>query len=79
LVVTTPIPGSTGTLRFSRDTGTWTRSEQVYATYGFAPGAVVPTTELILAHQHHEDLPEVERVLADAVATGRPHPVAPDP
>lgn len=71
--MTTSIPGSTGTFHFSRDTRTWTWSEQVYAIYGFAPGAVLPTTELILAHQHPEDRAEVERVLTEAIETGTPH------
>lgn len=71
--MTTSIPGSTGTFHFSRDTGTWTWSEQVYAIYGFAPGAVVPTTELILAHQHPEDRAAVEQVLTEAIETGTPH------
>ena len=71
--MTTSIPRSTGTFHFSRGTGTWTWSEQVYAIYGFAPGAVLPTTQLILAHQHPEDRAEVEQVLADAFETGTPH------
>jgi hypothetical protein len=71
--VTTSIPGSTGTFHFSCGSRTWTWSEQVYAIYGFAPGAVVPTTELILAHQHPEDRAEVAQVLGDAIETGRPH------
>ena len=71
--MTTSIPGPTGTFHFSRGTGTWTWSEQVYAIYGFAPGSVLPTTALILAHQHPEDRAEVEQVLADAFETGTPH------
>lgn len=71
--MTTSIPGSTGTFHFSRGTGTWTWSEQVYAIYGFAPGAVLPTTELILAHLHPEDRAAVEQVLAEAIGTGTPH------
>ena len=71
--MTTSIPRATGSFHFSRDTGTWTWSEQVYGIYGFAPGDVVPTTELILAHQHPEDRAEVEQILADAVETGTPH------
>jgi len=71
--VTTSTPGAAGTFHFSRDSGTWTWSDELYAIYGFAPGDVVPTTELIVAHQHPEDRAEVERVLADALATGRPH------
>ncbi len=70
--MTTSTPGAAGTFHFSRDAGTWMWSDEVYAIHGFAPGDVVPTTELVLAHQHPEDRAEVEQVLADALATGRP-------
>lgn len=73
--MTTSIPGPAGTFHFARRTGTWTWSEQVYAIYGFTPGDVVPTTELILSHQHPEDRGEVRQLLEDALETGRPHSV----
>jgi hypothetical protein len=73
--VTTSIPGPTGTFHFARATGTWTWSEQTFSIYGFAPGDVVPTTELVLSHQHPEDRAEVERLLAEVIETGRPHSV----
>ena len=70
--MTTSIPGSTGAFSFSRSSGTWTWSEQVYAIFGFTPGDVVPTTELMLSHQHPEDRAAVERLLSDTIETGRP-------
>jgi hypothetical protein len=73
--VTTSIPGSPGTFRFSRSTNTWTWSEQLCTTFGFAPGDVVPTQELILSHQHPEDRAAVQQVLDDTLATGRPRSV----
>jgi len=43
--------------RFSYDvpTDTWWWSTSLYTVYGFAPGEVVPTTALMLAHQHPDD------------------------
>lgn len=73
--MTTSIPGPTGTFHFARDTGTWTWSEETFSIYGFAPGDVVPTTELVLSHQHPEDRAEVERLLTEALESGRPHSV----
>jgi hypothetical protein len=73
--VTTSIPGSTGTFRFSRSTRAWTWSEQLYTTFGFVPGDVVPTQDLMLSHQHPEDRAAVQQVLEDTLASGRPHSV----
>jgi hypothetical protein len=70
--VTTSIPGATGRFHYAHASETWTWSEQVYDIYGFAPGDVVPTTELILSHQHPDDRAEVERLLQRALTTGRP-------
>ena len=73
--MTTSIPGFTGTFSFSRSTAAWTWSEQLYSTFGFGPGDVVPTHELVLSHQHPEDRAAVQQVLQDALDTGRPHSV----
>jgi hypothetical protein len=40
--------------------------------HGFAPGEVVPTTELVLSHKHPEDRERVDHVLRNAAATGQP-------
>jgi hypothetical protein len=71
--VTTSIPGSTGAYSFARASATWTWSEQVFAIFGFTPGDVVPTTDLVLSHQHPEDRADVERLLSDVAETGRPY------
>jgi hypothetical protein len=64
--------GATGTFRFAADTLTWTWSDEVYAVYGFAPGDVVPTTELVLSHQHPDDRADVEQFFAEALEGGPP-------
>lgn len=60
-----------GAFHLALPSGTWTWSEQTYAIYGFAAGDVVPTTELMLSHQHPDDRPVVEAFLVEAVETGR--------
>jgi hypothetical protein len=69
--VTTSTPGTTGTFQFDPASGVWRWSEEVFALYGFAPGDVVPTTELVLSHQHPEDRAEVARFLRAVVEDGR--------
>ena len=70
--MTTSDPGLTGSFHYARATGAWTWAEQLYTIFGFDPGDVVPTLDLILVHQHLEDRAEVEAQLDDAIATGRP-------
>lgn len=72
--MTTSIPGSSGSFHFVRASGSWTWSDQVYALFGFTPGDVVPTTDLVLSHQHPDDRPEIEQLLLlDAIEIGRPY------
>ena len=50
----------------------WWWSDEVYAIHGLAPGEVVPTTELLLAHKVLDDLEGCRSVLASAkVRPGR--------
>lgn len=51
----------------------WTWSDELYAMHGFAPGEVVPTTELLLAHKHPDDLAHAVEVIEHALATGEPY------
>ncbi len=50
----------------------WWWSDEVYVMHGFAPGEVVPTTPLVLAHKHPEDRERVARALARAARSGEP-------
>jgi hypothetical protein len=70
--MTTSAPGLTGSFHYARATGAWTWSDQLYTIFGFEPGDVVPTLDLVLVHQHLEDRADVEAQLDDAIATGRP-------
>jgi hypothetical protein len=46
-------------------------SDGMYELHALAPGDVVPTLALVLAHQHPEDRPRVAELLAGAAAEGR--------
>ncbi|PVU81141.1 hypothetical protein DDP54_17520 [Cellulomonas sp. WB94] len=50
-----------GTVRAQGDVWTW--SDSVYAMHGFAPGEVVPTAEVMLAHCHAADRDRLAAVL----------------
>lgn len=49
----------TGTFDWDPQGRRWCWSDQMFALYGFEPGEVVPTTEVLLAHQ---DLPSREHL-----------------
>lgn len=48
----------------------WSWSEEMYVIHGFAPGDVVPTTELLLAHKHPDDRAKAEGVVHRFLSTG---------
>jgi len=61
-----------GRYRYDLATEEWWWSDETYRIHGFEPGDVVPTTALMLAHKHPEDLPSVPRATAYVAATGKP-------
>ncbi|MEU2198536.1 PAS and ANTAR domain-containing protein [Isoptericola sp. NPDC019482] len=65
----TPLTGSYGCLLPEE---TWWWSEGTFLVHGFEPGEVVPSTALVLAHQHPDDRERVQRLLAAARRTGAP-------
>lgn len=50
----------------------WWWSPDMFALHGFAPGEVVPTTRLALAHKHPDDLDRATRVFEAATTGGTP-------
>lgn len=51
-----PIPaGVTGSFHYTVPTRAWWWSDSVYRIHGFEPGAVVPTPDLVAAHQHPDE------------------------
>lgn len=50
----------------------WWWSDRLYALYGFAPGEVVPSDDLMVRHLHPEDRAVVESALLDTLRDGQP-------
>jgi PAS domain S-box-containing protein len=56
-------PQRVGWFRFYFDDDRWQWSPQVERMHGYAPGAVTPTTETVLAHKHPDDYRQVADTL----------------
>jgi len=56
-----------GRYRWRVPEDSWWWSEEMYALHGFEPGQVVPSTELVLAHKHPDDVEHVRAVLRSAL------------
>ncbi|SOX52832.1 ANTAR domain-containing protein [Mycobacterium ahvazicum] len=63
-------PQGVGWFRFYFDDRRWEWSEQVQRLHGYEPGAVTPTTELVLSHKHPEDRDRVAAAI-DAITHTR--------
>jgi len=61
-------PQRVGRFEYRWDDGGWTWSDAVARMYGYQPGEIEPTTELILSHKHPEDLARVKKLLQEAKA-----------
>ena len=61
-----------GAFRFYFDDQRWEWSEQVQRIHGYQPGAVTPTTELMLSHKHPEDHDQIAHTLDTIRRTGQP-------
>ncbi|MCY4728009.1 PAS and ANTAR domain-containing protein [Nocardioides sp. STR2] len=46
-----------GRYTYRPDSDEWTWSDAMFSIHGFEPGAVVPTTALVMRHVHPEDVP----------------------
>lgn len=70
------ISGSTveqvGQFSYDAPNDTWTWSDEIYLMHGFGPREVVPTTALMLAHQHPDDRSTTVTAVLEALRTGRP-------
>ena len=60
--------------RFSYDgpSDAWAWSDEIYAMYGFGAREVVPTTALMIAHQHPDDRAGNVSMVLDALRSGKP-------
>jgi len=61
-----------GRFRYVAARDRWWWSDELFEMHGFAPGDVVPTTELLNSHKHPEDRAFAIDTLADALANGQP-------
>ena len=61
-----------GAFRFYFDDQRWEWSERVQRMHGYQPGAVTPTTELMLSHKHPEDRDQIAHTLDTIRRTGQP-------
>ncbi|MFJ4655143.1 PAS and ANTAR domain-containing protein [Nocardia sp. NPDC088792] len=59
-----------GAFRFWFAGQRWEWSDEVARMHGYEPGAVTPTTELLLSHKHPEDRAHVEDLLDRALHSG---------
>jgi hypothetical protein len=72
----TALVGSTaecvGQFRYDVPTDSWWWSTSLYTIHGFTPGEIVPTTALMMAHQHLEDRAAAIELITAAVTAGKP-------
>lgn len=61
-----------GSFRFLVADDAWEWSDAVARMHGYAPGSVVPTTELLLSHKHPDDKEHVAAILDNVRAHGAP-------
>ena len=61
-----------GAFRFYFVDQRWEWSEQVQRMHGYQPGAVTPTTELVLSHKHPADRDQIAQTLDTIRRTGQP-------
>jgi hypothetical protein len=70
------ISGSTleqvGRFGYDAPNDAWTWSDEIFVMHGFGPREVVPTTALMLAHQHPDDRTTTVTAVLETMRTGRP-------
>ena len=72
----TALAGSTtetvGQFSYDVPTDSWRWSSTLYTIHGFTPGEIVPTTALMMAHQHPDDRPGAVELIKAALTAGKP-------
>ena len=66
------LPQRAGWFRFYFADQRWEWGEQVQRIHGYEPGAVTPTTELVLAHKHPDDRGQVAATIDEILNNHRP-------
>jgi len=70
--MTTVITGPWGPFVYSVAEESWWWSDDLYRIFGFEPGDVVPTTDLLVAHKHPEDAAVATAIILNAFTSGEP-------
>src|SRR5690242_8370772 len=64
-------PTSVGSFVWRVPEDHWWWSEEMFELHGFTPGEIVPSTELVLAHKHPDDIDQVRATMRSALAAPR--------
>jgi hypothetical protein len=70
--MTTVITGPHGPFRYDVVTEQWWWSDDLYRIFGFEPGDVVPTTDLLVRHKHPDDAAVATAIIFNAFTSGEP-------
>lgn len=70
--VTTVVNGPYGSFVYQVANRSWWWSDELYRLYGFEPGEVVPTTELLVAHKHPDEAAVATVLIDNAFTSGEP-------
>ena len=72
----TALAGSTaesaGQFSYDVPSDSWRWSSTLYTIHGFTPGEIVPTTALMMSHQHPDDRAAAVELITSAVTAGKP-------
>ncbi|MEV0685045.1 PAS and ANTAR domain-containing protein [Nocardia sp. NPDC050378] len=61
-----------GSFQFWFADGRWVWSDELAEIYGYGPGEVEPTTELLLSHKHPDDQQDLGTAITCAIDAGEP-------
>jgi hypothetical protein len=67
-----PLGEWVGSFRFFIADQRWEWSDEVAQIHGYEPSTIVPTTELVLSHQHSDDKPAVSALIDNMVRYAQP-------
>jgi len=69
--LTRSTPGPAGSFSYDSAADAWSWADGVFEIHGFAPGEVVPSTELWLVHRHPDDRVGARQMLRAEGTSGR--------
>jgi hypothetical protein len=66
------VPNPVGSFVYSVPEDRWWWSDGLYLIHGFDPGAIVPTTALLLSHHHPNEVDSASHLIKRALRNGEP-------